>query len=109
MASTVHSHLSGNSVYPLYLLGNKHFAINKYGKLYQVIWNWVIRIRHCHVRTVVDSLYTFLLVYPSVDCMATHPSSKHPRVSISVTLKKTCAYKKNHPKATQEEIHALVL
>ena len=41
--------------------------------------------------------------------MATNPSSKHLGVSISVTWKKMCAYKKNHPNATQEEICALGL
>jgi hypothetical protein len=41
--------------------------------------------------------------------MATKVSSKRPRVSISVTLKKKiCNYKKNHPRATQEEIPMLI-
>ena len=41
--------------------------------------------------------------------MATKSSSKRARVSISVSLKKKiCAYKKSHPKATQEEIRSLI-
>ena len=41
--------------------------------------------------------------------MATKSSSKRARVSISVSLKKKiCAYKKSHPKATQEEIRSFI-
>ena len=41
--------------------------------------------------------------------MAAKSSFKRARVSISVSLKKKiCAYKKSHPKATQEEIRSLI-
>ena len=46
----------------------------------------------------------------SVKLMATKVSTKRPRVSISINLKKKiCSYKKNHPKATQEEIRVRIL
>ena len=52
--------------------------------------------------------FTFSSVIPYYNSMAEKPS-KRPRVSISVTLKKICSYKKNHPQATQEEIRTLIL